>query len=489
MSTIEVQNVGAVRKISIPVPEGGGVVVMRGRNGSGKSTALNAAAALLAGDGKLAKRDGADRGQVEGFGAVIRVAGQTRRSGELEVTSLEGRLSLADLVDPGIDNPTLADKRRINAICSLGVAPIEPEMFHELVGGAAEFEELGLADLWNWNDKVDSAARMRRRLHELAREAEAEQAQQEGAAKAAQAAADAAPAGETDGAKLQAALEAALREQATIEAFAKSTEAEIAAAAEAKRRWNEIAEAESGEPPYDAAAADRQCHELADLLDSDAKRVKAAKEAVEKAERELVDAITIENARRKTLGDAQALHRELVALELAIGKATAPVSPADLQKAAQAVQDARVAVERGAVARAAAQHREAAQRAAKAAQEVKEAAAGFREAAAGIDGVLSEAVGKLAGPLRVEDGRLVCDTDRCKGEHYSDLSDGERWKVAIDVAANASPRGSIFTISQNAYEGLDPRNRQLIANHARERGIVILTAEATDGELRAEVDA
>jgi hypothetical protein len=37
-----------------------------------------------------------------------------------------------------------------------------------------------------------------------------------------------------------------------------------------------------------------------------------------------------------------------------------------------------------------------------------------------------------------------------------------------------------------AFESLDPTNREAIAEHARRRRVNILTAEAADGELRAE---
>ncbi len=45
----------------------------------------------------------------------------------------------------------------------------------------------------------------------------------------------------------------------------------------------------------------------------------------------------------------------------------------------------------------------------------------------------------------------------------------------------------IMVLPQGAWESLDPANRAHVGELARERKIVVLTAEATDGELRAEV--
>ena len=54
--------------------------------------------------------------------------------------------------------------------------------------------------------------------------------------------------------------------------------------------------------------------------------------------------------------------------------------------------------------------------------------------------------------------------------------------IALDVAIEAvGPRG-LLTIRQEAWEGLDPVNRQAICDHVRARGVVLLTAEATGGD-------
>ncbi len=102
MSTIELTNIGPIEHLVIPVPERGGLCVLRGRNGRGKTKALEAVESALTGRGKLDVRDGALRGEVEAFGVTLKIGRSTRRTGELEVQSLDGRLSPAELVDPGL---------------------------------------------------------------------------------------------------------------------------------------------------------------------------------------------------------------------------------------------------------------------------------------------------------------------------------------------------------------------------------------------------
>ena len=110
----------------------------------------------------------------------------------------------------------------------------------------------------------------------------------------------------------------------------------------------------------------------------------------------------------------------------------------------------------------------------------------LREAGKRIDDVLSEQIAKLGSPIRVKAGRLVLNTIR--GEtFFAELSEGERWKMSLDIAIEAVGPGGLLSIPQEAYESLDPINRHLIGEHVTGRGVVILTAEATDGPLRAEL--
>jgi hypothetical protein len=117
----------------------------------------------------------------------------------------------------------------------------------------------------------------------------------------------------------------------------------------------------------------------------------------------------------------------------------------------------------------------------------------LRDAAEKCDAVLQSMLARaMPAGLTIADGRLVYQRG-AKVERMGKLSNGERWKLGVDIALDAMPavdgRVKLIVISQEAWEGLDPANRAEIAEHARKRECVILTAEADNGDVRAEVFA
>jgi hypothetical protein len=55
------------------------------------------------------------------------------------------------------------------------------------------------------------------------------------------------------------------------------------------------------------------------------------------------------------------------------------------------------------------------------------------------------------------------------------------------IAADKLQGTPVFPLPQQAWQDLNPANRQPIADLARERGVCILTAQCADGPLRVEV--
>lgn len=82
---ITLEDIGPIRDLRLQVSESGGVYVLLGRNGSGKSTAIAAVQSLASGSGRIEASDGAARGEVNAFGVTLRVSRRLSRSGELEV--------------------------------------------------------------------------------------------------------------------------------------------------------------------------------------------------------------------------------------------------------------------------------------------------------------------------------------------------------------------------------------------------------------------
>jgi len=75
------------------------------------------------------------------------------------------------------------------------------------------------------------------------------------------------------------------------------------------------------------------------------------------------------------------------------------------------------------------------------AEEAERQASLLRHAAWGTDEVLTGLVSRVTKRLRVENGRLVCDTDR-GGEPFGELSPGERWRIALEIAAEQVGKSS-----------------------------------------------
>lgn len=485
---VKIENVGPIEHLSVPVPSAGGVVVLYGRNGSGKTTALSAVDSLISGRGRVSVRDGEVRGEVTGLGVTMKVARSTRRTGELEVVSLDGRLSVAELVDPGIESADAADAKRIKALVAIADVAPDASLFHRLLpGGVADFETYVSQTARESEDLVTMAARIKRDLENVARTSEER-------AKAALAHAQAARevmgdvdmAAEDDATKLQGLLEQAVRwemqaKQRRDESSRKLSEADEARAALA---------AQGSAPAWTLGEADA-------VVESAQRAIAAATEDVRKHEDALRDA-------RSRLDSARSAHRVAEAerdtirargdlaqrLDAAV-KAAEGLNVAEdreaAERATERVGSARAALEQAAVVRRAKEQASKAEQHEREAREHEKRAASFRDAAKGCDDVLSSVVSRYTKQLKVEAGRLVTAHFQRGDTFFADLSDGERWKLALDIAIEAVGENGLLSIPQNAWQDLDPDNRDLIAEHVAGRGVVILTAEATDGELRASV--
>jgi hypothetical protein len=161
---------------------------------------------------------------------------------------------------------------------------------------------------------------------------------------------------------------------------------------------------------------------------------------------------------------------------------------AELAAAELRLSTARRAQERGAVVREARARQAQAVLLLRQADAEDAAGAALREASQGVWQVVEDAVERVRPRgLRLSGGRVVFQHAQ-RGEVYFDqLSQGERWRVALDAAIDAVGEGGLVGIRQEAWEGLDPENRAAIAAHCRERRAVVVTAQASAGQLRATV--
>ena len=492
MSIVEIENIGPVTHASIPVPESGGVVVLRGRNGAGKTRTLDAVENLISGRGKPSVRDGALSGSVNGFGVTLNIARSARRSGELEVTSLDGRLSVAELVDPGLKSPDAADAKRIKAL--IAVAGIKPsaDMFYGLFGGRDQFEAIASSAAVESSDLVAMADRIKRDCESEARKAESEADHEEGRARGAMEAAGDVADGEDDSETLQSALESAIASKSKIQQQVEASRAAKDAAELAQHRIDKSVEAAGG-------VSLGECRQLEGQARSSRNEAEmalvAAKKALENAQKAFDDArMTFESAEaklqlREDATQAALRHESTIQQWREQVEADIPPmpDPEEVKAAIDAVAKARAAVERGAVIRAAKAKRAEAEKHAQKALAARKWAAELRQLGKGTDDVLSDAVSKAGSPLKVQAGRLVLSTKR-GDTYFAELSHGERWRIALDVAIQAVGKGGVIVLQQEAWEGLDPIAREAIVDQVKGSEVVILTAECSAQEgVTAEV--
>lgn len=489
--TIEVENVGPISYLSIPVPDDGGFVVLRGTHGTGKTTTLNAVGSLVSRNGTIEKRDGAIEGHISGFGATISVKKQVRRTGELElaVDALSGRLSLADIVDPHIKDAAAADAYRIKALLAIAGAKPKLEDFYVIVGGKEEFDAIhgpGVADA---RDVVELAAKVKRKINEVALAEERLSQKASGEAAALKRESEECDVLEIlDEAQLQGDLEDAIGREATVKAQVKAANEAKANAQKAQQSLEESRRSYTGATVEDAAKSVAEESENVCEAEADVDRLQAA---LDKAKANLKAAEARSDRATTTLNVARSHFDQLARWQKSIdasAKVTCPTE-AELAGAAEAVSLARQQIEKQALARRARDSKDKAVQAGLKAELHEVRAKELRAAADKTDDVLTSMVSSLNSPLVVKYGRLILETDRGE-ELFADLSDGERYKVAFGVVIPLLPEDGLLTLSQAAWGELSPATRRELNEELKRRRAVCLTASVTDDEeLHAEAFA
>jgi hypothetical protein len=504
MNTIELVDCGPVKALSIPVEPG--VIVLRGRNDIGKSESLKAVSKLLGGKETVSCRQGAVAGTIEGFGVRVSLGkARTSSRGELEALSIEGNLPVADLVDPGLKDQTAADAKRIKALIYLTGATADPARFYGLLpGGKDDIEKNVAPTSLQTNDLVEMAAKIKRDLEAAARKAENDASVEEGKAAADRNAGDGLEmTAETDGAKLQKALEDAAGLKSTLDEQARTAKKTLADAEQAKASLASIRG--SGSTGITTPEAQERFQRANDRLETAIKEVSLAKDEVTRLELELRAAKQVYGAalvQKESAEEAAKSSKEAIA-QIATNDAMAAgwqrsidaaadiyvPSDDDLAIAADSVARARKAIEQAAVVQAAKERIAKAKRHQEAAAELRKKADKLRDAARDTDVVLSQAVDSEH--LLVRGGRLVTIHPERGEVLYCERSDGTRWRMALDEAIKrlrslGQAEWAIIPVPQRAWSELDPDNKRAIHEYAIQQGVTILTAEATNGELRAE---
>ncbi|MBK8184671.1 MAG: AAA family ATPase [Candidatus Competibacteraceae bacterium] len=467
MKNIEIKNIGPIASVTIPVPEAGGVVVLTGRNGSGKSHALEAVSAATTGKGKPPLKDMAKSGVVSVPGVTMTVARSVRRQGELQVETLEGRLSIADLVDPGFVDPERADAKRIKALVGLSKADISEGDLHG-------FPE-NLLDGLSLDDPVAAMAELRKRLNIGANEYEKLSAKDEAAATAILESMTGDLDTPIDPKAAQERVTAALR---AMDALQKQSELSEAA----KVRIEAARERLAAIPDVDAFAAYEKAESLSGIALEEKEHALELKQQYEEALEKYRKSAEAARIARVEAG-AQAEQAKLRAeLERQIQEAHVEPPSADaLADAAAELEAAKAAQAKAAQQQVMAQQRDRADALTLSAQEYAEEAKELRRRPSRPMRCYQKSSPRFQLVPCVIDGRLVTDTKR-GATFYADLSAGERWRIALDIAIQAVGTGGLLVIPQEAWEGLDPANRAAIDAQAKAAKVVVLTAECSADE-------
>jgi energy-coupling factor transporter ATP-binding protein EcfA2 len=482
---LNIKDVGPIAEFQATLVPG--ITVLRGKNGAGKSTALRAARALVTKDGKsLDKRDGRLTGKVEGLGCTLTIGQRRKHSGEIAVMSIEGKFDLAGLVEPGYEDPLAADRERIKSLIAMSGRKLTPDAFYDCCDGTKDtFEKVMSVKTLETTEPIELAQRVKRDLEEHARklEEDREKLVRQMTAKA-EVFANVSLDEESDAELLQAQLEEAVTAKARAIERRDTWQAACNRAAEAQPRLAMLRNRQ-GTSVADASKATEEAESAVWLVES---RLKELRDQLQAAEQDRQTKLATLEAAQRVLADAKAHEEHVAELEAMIATNIEAPSHDEVLQAEGRVTLLREKIEQGARIREAIRAREEHRKLAEQLEGLNAAAKTCREGAKMTDDILARHLPDCG--LKVQDGRLTLETER--GETYfADLSHGEKWSLAVQVAQQLGGEEHFLTIDQEAWESLDFTNRSLIAERAKALGARVLTAEAdheadSSGELRAE---
>jgi hypothetical protein len=497
---IRVNDIGPVEDFFYPMG-GPGLHVLRGPNGSGKTTILRTAEMIVDGqtDTRLQKRDGSKRGVATLSGKTLRVSTQIRHEGEISLSGC-GDLSIAELHTPKFLKVETRDAHRIKTLVRLSGVTADAALFRDLLPG--RFDEVVPSDSIRADDLVDMAARVKRAIEAKALSVEKFEATAISDARAQAAIAEGVDLTiPHDTEKLQTELEEAIREQTAWAAKLAELQASRAAANATNERARaaraRLEQMVASPSVADATMADDQATAAVDVVQAQIERLRSKLREAEATKAELVARQEAAEAALAAAKREESLHAELkAAIDAggAIGPTDTELDTARVQSEewATAIADAKRAITTGATVRNAI----AAQ--AKSAEHMDRAKAlgeekrRLRDAATDTATVLTRAIANLEGcPLKIRlsesgDPRLVIATDRSDCEYFEDLSDGEKWQVVVSIAAQSN---RLIVLPQSAFGELAPSTRMQIHELAKRNSCYILTAVADDCELHGEAYA
>lgn len=466
-----------------------GVNVLLGPNGAGKTSALRAVSRACGAQVPLEVRDGETVGTVEGPGVTLRIGKVVKASGLAEVSLADGG-PLADLIDPGIADQKARASARLRALLRLAPMPLTDEVIGTLADADPEITGRAMRRVRDElvTDLLEAAEIVRLESHSAKRN-ELEQADTAtGRAQAHDLHADEAmrKLGGQDRILEDVTPEEAEAQANDLSRLFEATRIKAKARQDLEAQQAEVRES-LGEKPdpsrfdddlqlrSDAlAAADQESRDLERRL----AQIKERMAGIRQDRDRLLEMRQREEDRLRTW------ERQAEILE----RPVEGPKPEDVEAARLRLESARDRVTR-------ARHSADWQRNRAASREAAQQASDHRKRAEQLDALATsvrERLGQLlqstaAEGLTVVDGRLAArGEDGTVRDFETRLSDGQRIAVSLKVASRAY-RGSVVPLDGRYWTALDPVARQHFASEAVAQGLIVLTEQPADGELRVEV--
>ena len=502
----EIENIGPIKDpVRIPVPIGGGLLVLLGRNGSGKSTTLDTFRKSLGQDVKLAKNERAvGSGHFETpFGVKLKVSQTTRRTeeeGGLAVEVLDDEFQIGDLVDPREKDAAAADRRRLKALLRVAGAEADIADFVQLFRNEEEFERIVRDETRKVTDPVQMASMVKSDIEAEARIIEAEIKKSESELLRLEGALDG-----FDPTASEVDLEAIRRDHEQAVERLGALKRDRAAYQNAVEQIEVLQEREAAAKAAGAVDLDSLEGELTQetnfaavknaLITQKVNEIRELQWQIEQMKLHAEASVERQKTIRAKIESARASAELLASIQSQLNdaRAVAPVSEEDLIAAKERSEElARSIGNAQLIADKAKDFQRLQDRRAELSVLNKQATE-LRDSAKATDGVLTDMVKTLGTPVKVGyddkgNPRLIVPHEgRDRDVYFSDLSKGERLYLVTSIAINAVGPGGMFVIPQEYYEGLDKENRARIAEQLKGTGVVAVTAQCSGGELRGEI--
>ena len=472
---------GPIDRLSLKI-DGPGVYLMKAENGAGKSIALSAVKTLITGEGKLPIGYGKEEAKITGLGVTVSF-GRTKRGvskfGELEVQSLEGSYSLGNFVKPANKDPLVSDAKSIKELLKISGYKVGPEVFSGLFMSEKEFNEVVQIDSIS-DDPVEMSAKIKRDIEEAARHYEAVFAKSKADG---QVLFDSVPKEMTENEiespeEVEKALEFSRQKLSSLVTNRANGLTAIEKHKEVESKLSDLDSRDEAKIIEDGMTLGHDRSVLQSLVES-AEKILADRRG------QLAAVFQKLEHKRQELIDAQNQNKAIVELKKTLESALPEVpSEEDIESAGKEIESLVRRLD------ASKQKESLMEKATKArelffkAEEASLVASRYRESAAGVEKILADMVSGCGADMIVRNGRLVVNTKRGE-EFFSDLSEGQRCRIGIKLLVESMKRRfpddiPVCVLEQEAWEPLQPSVKSEIREIAKQEGVAIIAAEASD---------